>query len=59
MKYYILLLLLLLLSCCLVQNLIAVSIVNRSKLINSDMLHSPNHQFVGDFMILESELLLI
>jgi hypothetical protein len=31
------------LSCCL-QKSIAVSIVNRSKLINGDMLHNPNYQ---------------
>jgi hypothetical protein len=40
-------------SCCL-QKSIAVSIVNRSKLIkNGDMLHNPNYQFDEDF-ILES-----
>jgi hypothetical protein len=40
------------LSCCL-QKSIAASIVNRSKLINGDMLHNPNYQFDKDF-ILES-----
>jgi hypothetical protein len=40
------------LSCCL-QKSIAASIVNRSKLINGDMLHNPNYQFDEDF-ILES-----
>jgi phage pi2 protein 07 len=40
------------LSFCL-QKSIAASIVNRSKLINGDMLHNPNYQFDEDF-ILES-----
>jgi hypothetical protein len=40
------------LSCCL-QKSIAASIVNRSKLINGDMLHNSNYQFDEDF-ILES-----
>jgi hypothetical protein len=40
------------LSCCL-QKSIAASIVNRSKLIDGDMLHNPNYQFDEDF-ILES-----
>jgi hypothetical protein len=41
------------LSCCL-QNSIAALIVNKSKLINGDMvLHNPNYQFDEDF-ILES-----
>jgi hypothetical protein len=40
------------LSCCL-QKSIAVSMVNRSKLINGDMLHNTNCQFDEDF-ILES-----
>jgi hypothetical protein len=39
-------------GCCL-QKSIAASIVNRSKLINIDMLHNPNYQFDEEF-ILES-----
>jgi hypothetical protein len=39
-------------GCCL-QKSIAASIVNRSKLINGDVLHNPNYQFDEDF-ILES-----
>jgi hypothetical protein len=35
------------------NRLAAASIVNRSKLINGDMLHNPNYQFDEDF-ILES-----
>jgi hypothetical protein len=38
------------LSCCL-QKSIAASIVNRSKLINGDMLYNPNYQFNEDFML--------
>jgi hypothetical protein len=42
------------LSCCL-QKSIAVSIINRSKLINGDMLYNPNYQFDDeDFIILDS-----
>jgi hypothetical protein len=37
------------LSCCL-QKSIAASIVNRSKLINGDMLHNPNYQFDEDLL---------
>jgi hypothetical protein len=40
------------LSCCL-QKSIAASIVNRSTLINGNILHNPNYQFDEDF-ILES-----
>jgi hypothetical protein len=45
------------LSCCL-QKSIAVSIVNRSKLINGDMLHNLDYQFDEDF-ILESGFRLV